>query len=145
MCSTGRPPIRGLPAALARARTLLVTAPPDRQGDPALRLFSREIAEAPDLQRIVYLSTVGVYGDAGGDWVDETRPTLAASPRTKARLESEAGVARSPRLGGARRARRRAEARRHLRTWPQSAGEGARGFGSADHQARAGVQPHSRR
>ncbi len=79
----------GLPQALSRANVILVTAPPDGQGDPTLRMFSREITAAPTLERILYLSTVGVYGDAGGAWVDETSPTLAVTARARARTSAE--------------------------------------------------------
>ncbi len=58
--------------ALARAEILLIGAPPGPEGDPALSRLAAEIAEAPDLKRIVYLSSVGVYGDHAGGWVDET-------------------------------------------------------------------------
>ena len=49
---------------------------------PALR--------AGRLARVVYLSTVGVYGDAGGGWVDEESPTAAITPRARARVAAEA-------------------------------------------------------
>jgi nucleoside-diphosphate-sugar epimerase len=42
------------------------------------------------LRRIVYLSTVGVYGDSGGDWVDEASPLHAVTPRARARVAAEA-------------------------------------------------------
>jgi nucleoside-diphosphate-sugar epimerase len=75
--------------ALARAQVLLVSAPPGGGGDPALAHFSREIAAAPDLERVVYLSSVGVYGDRGGAWVDETSPPSPDSPRARWRLQAE--------------------------------------------------------
>src|SRR5437868_927459 len=50
-------------AAVMDAAALLVSVPPDRQGDPVLKLFASAIAGAPQLASIVYLSTVGVYGD----------------------------------------------------------------------------------
>ncbi len=76
--------------ALARAQTLLVCAPPDERGDPALAHFARAIADAPDLERIVYLSSVGVYGDRGGAWVDEASPASPDSRRGLRRLAAEA-------------------------------------------------------
>jgi nucleoside-diphosphate-sugar epimerase len=74
---------------LARAQILLVCAPPGDDGDPALARFGREIAAAPELERIVYLSSVGVYGDCGGAWVDEASPTAPSSPRSRWRLAAE--------------------------------------------------------
>jgi nucleoside-diphosphate-sugar epimerase len=75
--------------ALARAQILLVCAPPGEDGDPALARFSGEIAAAPDLDRVVYLSSVGVYGDYGGAWVDETSPASPSSSRSRWRLAAE--------------------------------------------------------
>jgi len=75
--------------ALRRTDVALVSIPPDAEGDPAIRALSSPIRQAR-LQRIVYLSTVGVYAEAGGAWVDETSPTAAALPRALARLKAEA-------------------------------------------------------
>jgi nucleoside-diphosphate-sugar epimerase len=76
-------------AALMDAAALLVSVPPDADGDPALRHFAGTIAGAPQLQSIVYLSTVGVYGDHGGAWVDEATPGTPISQRSRARLAAE--------------------------------------------------------
>ncbi len=76
-------------AALSRAQVLLVSAPPDEAGDPALAHFARQIAVAPDLVRILYLSSVGVYGDRDGAWVDEMSSPRPSSPRTRRRLSAE--------------------------------------------------------
>ena len=40
-------------------------------------------------QRIVYLSTIGVYGDHAGAWVDETSLTKPTNLRSQWRLEAE--------------------------------------------------------
>ena len=74
---------------LAQADVLLVSIPPDGRVDPALRQLQRAIAGAPQLARIVYLSTIGIYGDHAGAWVDETSPTHPGSARNKARLGVE--------------------------------------------------------
>ena len=79
----------GLAAALARAQTILISAPPGPSGDPVVRAFAREISAAPDLKRILYLSTIGVYGDWGGAWIDETSETRTTSPRGRWRLAAE--------------------------------------------------------
>ena len=75
-------------AALMDDAALLVSAPPD-DADPVLRQFSGTIAGAPQLQSIVYLSTVGVYGDHGGAWVDEATPATPISERSRVRLAAE--------------------------------------------------------
>jgi nucleoside-diphosphate-sugar epimerase len=73
---------------LAGYDTLLVSIPPDQGGDPTLRFFKREIA-ATRWRTILYLSTIGVYGDHGGAWVDETSETRTVSARSQARLAAE--------------------------------------------------------
>ena len=75
-------------AALIDADTLLVSVPPG-DADPVLAQFADTVAGAPHLQSIVYLSTVGVYGDHGGGWVDETTPPEPISERSRARLTAE--------------------------------------------------------
>jgi len=78
-----------LAQALFDADVLLVSTPPDAQGDPVLRAFSDVLASATRLQRIVYLSTVGVYGDHQGAWIDEDTPPRPVAGRSNARLAAE--------------------------------------------------------
>ena len=75
--------------AVRSATHLLVSAGPSEAGDPFLNLVGEVIAAAPDLQGVVYLSTVGVYGDHAGGWVDETTPPQPKSDRSVLRLEAE--------------------------------------------------------
>ena len=79
----------GVSHALGEATHLLVSVPPDAGGDPALRLHAGDIAAAPQLAWIGYLSTVGVYGDHGGGWVDETTPAAPVSERGRRRAAAE--------------------------------------------------------
>ena len=72
---------RELAAAVAQADALLISAAPAEARDPVLAAFGDEIARAPRLRSLVYLSTLGVYGDSGGAWIDETAPTIAARAR----------------------------------------------------------------
>ncbi|MDB5642887.1 MAG: family oxidoreductase [Hyphomicrobiales bacterium] len=74
--------------ALLDADVLLVSTPPDAQGDPVLRAFADDLAAAR-LQRIVYLSTVGVYGDHQGAWIDEDTAPRPVAGRSNARLAAE--------------------------------------------------------
>jgi nucleoside-diphosphate-sugar epimerase len=74
---------------IASATHLLVSIPPGDAGDPALAHFADAIANARNLDRIVYLSTIGVYGDANGGWVDEDAPTEPNSARNRARIAAE--------------------------------------------------------
>lgn len=75
--------------ALASATHILLSIPPDADGDPALRVFADDIAAASSIGWIGYLSTVGVYGDANGGWVDEETPAQPLSDRGRRRLAAE--------------------------------------------------------
>jgi nucleoside-diphosphate-sugar epimerase len=75
-------------AAVIDADTLLVSVPPG-DDDPVLARFSDALRVAPHLRSIVYLSTVGVYGDHGGAFVDETTPPAPLSERGRERLAAE--------------------------------------------------------
>ena len=69
---------------------LLVSAPPGEDGDPVLRLFRGQLVQlSKQLQWVGYLSTTGVYGDRGGDWVDEDSPLEPDTERGVRRLAAE--------------------------------------------------------
>lgn len=76
-------------AALADATHLVVSIAPGRAGDPALALHGEAIKAAPKLEWLCYLSTVGVYGDHDGAWVDEDTVTRPVSQRSRERVEAE--------------------------------------------------------
>ena len=78
-----------LTSRLEDADALLVSVQPGRDGDPVLAWFGDAIAAAPRLKRIAYLSTIGVYGDHGGAWIDETTPPMPESERGRHRLAVE--------------------------------------------------------
>lgn len=82
-------PSAQLREAIAAATHLLISAAPGETGDPVLAALATDIAVAPALQSIVYLSTTGVYGDHGGAWVDETTPTIPPHTRGAARVDAE--------------------------------------------------------
>jgi nucleoside-diphosphate-sugar epimerase len=80
----------GLEQALGKAEAIVVSIPPREAAGATLKRFGPAIAAAPALGRIVYYSTIGVYGDHGGAWVDETSATRTRTARGLARLEDEA-------------------------------------------------------
>ena len=85
------------------AHEVVHLAPPPATGDRDTRTANliRALAKGARLpQRLVYISTSGVYGDCHGEWVTETR-----------RLQP-----------GNARARRRADAERQLRAWGKANG-----------------------
>ena len=79
----------GLAPALRRAEAIVVSIPPSG-GQGPLDAVADAFAAAPNLARIVYFSTIGVYGEHGGRWVDESSATLTRSERGLARLADEA-------------------------------------------------------
>ncbi|PIO99149.1 SDR family oxidoreductase [Pleomorphomonas carboxyditropha] len=58
-------------------------------GDRVLPVLAEALADRKSLASIAYLSTVGVYGDHGGAWVDETSDCRPKSARSVARLKAE--------------------------------------------------------
>lgn len=76
-------------AWLATADAVLVSIPPGAGGCPALDVFGRAIAAAKSVTWLGYLSTVGVYGDHNGEWVDETTPLATRNARSLLRVEAE--------------------------------------------------------
>lgn len=84
------------PATLGRlgglADAVLHLAPPPAQGlcDARSRHLGQALLRAGRARRLVYVSTSGVYGDAAGAWVDETRRIAPASERAHRRADAEA-------------------------------------------------------
>jgi nucleoside-diphosphate-sugar epimerase len=77
-----------LQTAAEQADAILLSAPPDENGDPVLR------AGADTLRGLKpgwlgYLSSTGVYGDREGGWVDETTQPAPSNPRSAKRLAAE--------------------------------------------------------
>ena len=85
----GRARTHEVVAVLAGTTHVLLSIPPDALGDPALRHFRTDLAALPSLHWIGYLSTIGVYGDASGGWVDETTPVAPTSERGARRVLAE--------------------------------------------------------
>ncbi|MEI6302461.1 MAG: SDR family oxidoreductase [Betaproteobacteria bacterium] len=78
---------RGFPADC-----VLHSAPPGDNGaiDARTRKLLAAYADGGKLpRRFVYISTSGVYGDCGGDWVDESRPVNPQSDRARRRVDAE--------------------------------------------------------
>ena len=90
----------GLERALKKAEAIVVSIPPRDGAAAAVERFAAAIAEAPSLRRVLYYSTIGVYGDHAGGWVDETSATLTRTARGLARLEDEARWAAAARARG---------------------------------------------
>jgi len=76
-------------AAVGKADALLVSIAPDEHGDPTLKFFA-DVIGGSNIGAIVYLSTIGVYGDHQGRWVDEETPAHSINARSTERLAAEA-------------------------------------------------------
>jgi nucleoside-diphosphate-sugar epimerase len=97
-----RPATLGRIGALADA--VLHLAPPPSHGAQDLRTahLLTALARGARVKCIVYGSTTGVYGDAGGAQFDETRPVAPATDRARRRVDAERRLRGFGRAGGAR-------------------------------------------
>ena len=86
------------------ADAVLHLAPPPGQGegDPRTRALLRALARGGRVQRLVYASTSGVYGDCLGAAFDETRAVNPGTDRARRRVDAEAQVRWFGRATGAR-------------------------------------------
>lgn len=69
------------------ADVLLTSIPPGGTGDPALAAFGDILATGR--RKVIYLSTIGVYGDHAGGWVDESTPPQSSLDRARMRIAAE--------------------------------------------------------
>ena len=74
---------------LAGASHIVLSIAPDEEGDPVLRHHRADLDAAQNLEWLCYYSTVGVYGDFGGDWIDETAPLVPRNMRSDRRVLAE--------------------------------------------------------
>ncbi len=93
-------PLEDFAAALDGTTHLLISAPPDRAGDPVLNAHGKDIGGLKNLAWVGYLSTTGVYGDTGGATVDENSPLVPTSARSRQRADAEAAWLRLHRDSG---------------------------------------------
>jgi nucleoside-diphosphate-sugar epimerase len=82
-------PLDAPDATLHGTTHLLSSVPPDGEGDPVLDQHFDHIARMEGLEWVGYLSTTGVYGDRGGDWVDETSALEPTGERGRRRVAAE--------------------------------------------------------
>lgn len=88
------------PASLRRlaglAHAVLHSAPPPEQGttDPRTHRLIAVLRRTSLPRRLVYISTTGVYGDCGGDRVDETRALRPQTARARRRVDAESALRR---------------------------------------------------
>ncbi len=68
---------------------LLISTPPDEEGDPAFNMHNQDIAKIKSLKWVGYLSTTGVYGNRGGELVDENTKIWPTTKRGTRRAKAE--------------------------------------------------------
>ncbi len=86
----GETPTDEVAKALGTVTHLIQSISPDERGDPVLRVFGQQLNRLmPRLEWVGYLSTVGVYGNHDGAWVDEETSCKPVSRRSIWRLAAE--------------------------------------------------------
>jgi len=75
--------------ALKDVTDILISTKPNETGCPALETLRPAMLKLKTLNRLIYLSSTGVYGDQQGNWIDETTPTTPTEPRGIKRLQAE--------------------------------------------------------
>ncbi|MFN4352477.1 MAG: SDR family oxidoreductase [Hylemonella sp.] len=76
-------------AGLATRVLHLAPPPGEGSGDPRTRALLSTLRRRTPPAALVYGSTSGVYGDCSGEWVAETRPLRAGTPRAQRRVAAE--------------------------------------------------------
>jgi len=75
---------------LAKSTHVVISISPRESGDPSLAIVEEALRRPGNTIRwIGYLSTVGVYGNHDGNWIDETAPLTPTSRRSLERVEAE--------------------------------------------------------
>ena len=125
---------------LKHATHVLLSIPPDADGDPALRHHARDLEASPSLTMDrLSLDHRRLWRSRQAPGSTRRRPPRPMQERSRWRLAAE------DRLARARPAQRQARAglppARHLRAGTQRDRARARGHGAAHRQARPGVQP----
>ena len=70
--------------------SILSSIPPKGQSDEGLRVFAKLLQQnADNIEWVGYLSSTGVYGDRGGEWVTEDSKRDSVTDQGKARINAE--------------------------------------------------------
>ena len=74
---------------LRQSSHVILSIAPGEDGDPALVHHRADLDAAENLEWLCYYSTVGVYGDFGGAWIDESAPLVPRNDRSDRRVLAE--------------------------------------------------------
>lgn len=81
--------LRPISKLINRDAIIYYFAPPPNEGtnDPRMENFLASLGTPP--QKIIYISTSGVYGNCNGEWITEEHPTNPQATRSQRRLAAE--------------------------------------------------------
>ena len=82
-------PIEDPQTLFGRITHILLSIPPDDDGDTVFGMHAEDLSNMPNLKWIGYLSTTAVYGDRDGGEVDETSEVRPSSQRGSRRALAE--------------------------------------------------------
>ncbi len=138
----GAAPIAGLPT---RGAVVFYFAPPPGGGvvDPRIRVFCGSVEPGEEPEKVVYLSTSGVYGDCGGEMVTEKTPVNPQTDRARRRLDAETILRGWAEARGVETVILRVD--RNLRAGPAPPGSHPEGTPGPARGGGALHQPHPRR
>ena len=85
----GTKPGNTLGPVVRAASHVVFSIAPGAEGDPALIHHRADLDAAAGLAWLCYYSTVGVYGDFGGEWIDEGAPLVPRNERSDRRVLAE--------------------------------------------------------
>lgn len=74
---------------LRQSTHVVLSIAPGEAGDPTLIHHRADLDAAGGLEWLCYYSTVGVYGDFGGAWINETAPLVPRNDRSDRRVLAE--------------------------------------------------------
>jgi len=79
-----------LRSVIKETALLLSSVSPANGSDPVLQMYGEDLKEISNqIKWAGYLSTIGVYGDTKGEWVDESSPLKPSTNRGIARVNAE--------------------------------------------------------
>ena len=79
---------------------ILISIPPNAQGDVVFQTHERDILQIPSIRWIGYCSSTSVYGNRDGEWVDETSEVRPTSERGSKRARAESAWLKMRRIAG---------------------------------------------
>ncbi len=85
----GTQPGPAVAEAVRDTNHVVISIAPDAEGDVVLRHHRTDLDAMPNLHWLCYYSTVGVYGDFDGAWIDETAELVPRNLRSDFRVKAE--------------------------------------------------------